>query len=286
MMTAKSGYLIDMDGVIYRGGQLIPGADTFVNRLIEQGIPFTFLTNNSQRSRRDVAAKLRQMGIQAEPGHVYTCADATAGYLARQKPHGTAFVIGEGGLLTALHDHGFAIVDKQPDYVVIGECRTYNAESVEQALNLILRGAKFVATNLDPNCPTQSGTRPGCGALVAMLEQASGIKAFSVGKPSPVMMRGARKTLGLRAGQTVMIGDTMDTDILGATQLGYYSVLVLTGVTNRQDLGRFAYQPDEVVASIEELDHEALAAKLAARDPDVAFDSEFISVGEPAGDRG
>lgn len=285
-MTAKIGYLIDMDGVIYRGGQLIPGADAFVNRLLAEGVPFTFLTNNSQRARRDVAAKLRQMGIPAEPDHVYTCADATAGYLARQKPNGTAFVIGEGGLLTALHDHGFAIVDKQPDYVVVGECRTFNAESVEQALNLILRGAKFVATNLDPNCPTQSGTRPGCGALVSMLEQASGIKAFSVGKPSPVMMRGARKTLGLRAGQTVMIGDTMDTDILGATQLGYYSVLVLSGVTNRQDLARYAYQPDEVVGSIEELDHEALIARLGERDFDVAFESEFIGVGEPAASLG
>lgn len=276
LSTTGIGYLIDMDGVVYRGGQLIPGADSFVNRLIDEDVPFTFLTNNSQRTRRDVAARLNQMGINAGAEHVYTCADATASYLAAQKPGGTAFVIGEGGLLTALHDHGFAIVDKKPDYVVVGECRTFNAESVEQALNLLLQGAKFVATNLDPNCPTQAGTRPGCGALVSMLEKASGLRAFSVGKPSPIMMRGARKAIGLRAGQTVMVGDTMETDILGATQLGYYSVLVLTGVTRPAELARYAYQPDEVLESVEHLDHDALKIELVQRDKDLELDSEFI----------
>ena len=171
-----------------------------------------------------------------EMEHVYTCAMATARFLAQQKPGGTAFVIGEGGLLTALHENGYAIVDRDPDYVVVGEGRTISFELVEAALKMILGGAKLVATNLDPNCPTESGLRPGCGATVAMLETASGIKAFSVGKPSPVMLRSARKELGLTTDQTIVIGDTMETDILGGVQLGFKTILVLSGGTNRDDL--------------------------------------------------
>src|SRR5262249_58967822 len=169
---------------------------------------------NRGPTRRDVATKLQRLGIDAGEEHVFTCAMATARFLARQKPGGTAYVIGEGGLLTALHNNGYAIVDRDPDYVVIGEGRTFSSENVEAALNMVLNGAKLVATNLDPNCPTQHGSRPGCGAIVAMLESASGVRAFSVGKPSPVMMRAARKELGLSADQTVIIGDTMETDIL------------------------------------------------------------------------
>ena len=253
------GYLIDMDGVIYRGSNLIPGADRFIHTLLERKVSFSFLTNNSQRTRRDVATKLRRLGIRVGEEHVFTCAMATARFLARQKPGGTAYVIGEGGLLTALHTHGYAIVDKDPDFVVVGEGRTFNAEMMEHAVNMILGGARLVATNPDPNCPTHAGTRPGCGAIVALLEIATGVKAFSVGKPSPVMMRGARKELGLTAGQTVMIGDTMETDILGGVQLGYRTVLVLSGGTRREDLRRFAYQPDIVIESIADLDHDKMA---------------------------
>lgn len=249
------GFLIDMDGVIHRGNHLIPGADRFIEQLKEANVRFTFLTNNSQRTRRDVATKLRRLGIDVGEEHVFTCAMATARFLAQQKPHGTAFVIGEGGLLTALHSNGYSIVDRDPDYVVVGEGRSLSFEMAEAALNMILSGAKLVATNFDPNCPTQSGTRPGCGAIVAMLEAASGIKAFSVGKPSPVMMRAARKELGLTADQTVVIGDSMETDILGGVQLGYRTVLVLSGGTRRDDLARFAYRPDKVVESIADLDY-------------------------------
>src|SRR5437763_3605804 len=160
---------------------------------------------------------------------------ATARFLARQKPNGTAFVIGEGGLLTALHAAGYAVVDHAPDYVVVGEGRTFNLELVEAATRMVLAGAKLVATNLDPSCPTDRGVRPGCGALVALLEAATGVKAFSVGKPSPVMMRAARKELGLATDQTTMIGDTMETDILGGVQFGFRTVLVLTGGTRRED---------------------------------------------------
>lgn len=253
------GYLIDMDGVIYRGSQLIPGADRFIAELVASDIPFLFLTNNSQRTRRDVATKLERLGIRVGEEHVFTCAMATARFLARQKPNGTAFVIGEGGLLTALHSNGYSIVDKDPDYVVVGEGRTLNFEMAEAALQMILGGAKLVATNLDPNCPTNTGTRPGCGAIVALLEAASNISAFSVGKPSPVMLRAARKELGLATDETVVIGDTMETDILGGVQLGYRTVLVLSGGTRREDLARYAYRPDLLVESIADFDHERMS---------------------------
>src|SRR6266850_640514 len=212
-LTMRHGYLIDMDGVLYRGSEMIAGADQFVRELRRREIPFRFLTNNSQRTRRDIVAKLGPMGIEVEEEHVYTCAMATAAYLEWQKPSGTAFVIGEGGLLNALHAHGYAIVDNDPDYVVVGEGRTFNLELVEAAVKMILRGAKLVATNLDPNCPTKDGLRPGCGAMVAMLE----------------------------------------TDILGGVQLGLHTVLVLTGGTKREDLARYAYSPELVVDSIADL---------------------------------
>jgi NagD protein len=246
------GYLIDMDGVLYRGPELIPGADQFIRQLRARNVPFRLLTNNSQRTRRDVVAKVARLGIDVEDEHIFTSAMATARFLAEQKPAGTAFVIGEGGLLTALHQHGYAVVDHEPDYVVVGEGRTFNLELVEAAVRMIMGGAKLIATNLDPNCPTQQGLRPGCGALVALLEIATGVKAFSVGKPSPVMMRAARKELGLTTAETTIIGDTMDTDILGGVQLGYHTVLVLSGGTRQADLQHYAYRPECVVDSLAE----------------------------------
>ncbi len=252
-VTPKFGFLIDMDGVLYRGTELIPGADRFVRELCDRDIPFRFLTNNSQRTRRDVVARLSRMGLDVDDEHVFTSAIATARFLAQQKPGGTAYVIGEGGLLTALHQHGYAVVDHDPDYVIVGEGRTFNLELVEAAVRMILGGAKLIATNMDPNCPTQNGLRPGCGAMVAMLETATGVKAFSVGKPSPVMMRAARKELGLTTDETTMIGDTMETDILGGAQLGFHTVLVLSGGTKPDDLPRYAYRPEVVVPSLAEL---------------------------------
>jgi NagD protein len=249
----KKGFLIDMDGVIYRSAELIPGAVEFIRLLREWNIPFLFLTNNSQRTRRDVATKIKRMGFDVEEQHIFTCAMATARFLARQKPHGTAYVIGEGGLLTALHQNGYSVVDKSPDYVVVGEGRTLSFEMLEHAVQMVIDGAKLIATNLDPNCPTQKGTRPGCGAIVSLIEAASGIKAFSVGKPSPVMMRIARKELGIATSETIMIGDTMETDIVGGVQMGYRTILVLTGSTKREDLAKYAYQPDIIVNSVADL---------------------------------
>jgi NagD protein len=248
----KHGYLIDMDGVLYRGSELIPGADDFIGQLRARDIPFRLLTNNSQRTRRDMVAKVARLGIDVEEEHVFTSAMATARFLALQKPGGTAFVIGEGGLLTALHQNGYAVVDHDPDYVVVGEGRTFNLELVEAAVNMVQAGAKLVATNLDPSCPTPGGLRPGCGAMVAMLEAATGVRAFSVGKPSPLMMRAARKELGLATDETAIIGDTMETDILGGVQLGFHTVLVLSGGTRPDDLGRYAYRPEVVVDSLAE----------------------------------
>ena len=249
----KQGYLIDMDGVLYRGTEIIPGADSFIRQLRLRDIPFRLLTNNSQRTRRDVAAKVARMGIEVEEQHIFTSAMATARFLARQTPGGTAFVIGEGGLLTALHQNGYAVVDHDPDYVVVGEGRTFNLELVEAAVRMIAGGAKLVATNLDPSCPTQNGPRPGCGAMVGLLEIATGVKAFSVGKPSSVMIQAARKELGLTADETTLIGDTMETDILGGVQLGFHTVLVLSGGTRQEDLRRYAYRPEVVVDCLGEL---------------------------------
>ena len=262
--AAPHGFLIDMDGVVYRGSELIPGADRFVRELLDLELPFFFLTNNSQRTRRDVVAKLRRLGIEVSESHIFTCAMATARFLAAQKPRGTAYVIGEGGLLHALHENGYAIVDHDPDYVVVGEGRAVTYEMVETAVRMVLRGARLIATNLDPNCPTQAGPRPGCGAIVAMLETATGRRAFSVGKPSAVMMRAARKELGIDASRTTIIGDTMETDILGGVQLGYRTILVLSGGTSRADLDVFAYRPDLVVESIAELSAADLSG-LASR---------------------
>lgn len=256
----RHGFLIDMDGVIYRGNEMIPGAIEFVQTLRARDIPFLFLTNNSQRTRLDMAIKLQRMGFDINDRHIFTCAMATARFLAQQKPGGTAYVIGEGGLLNALHENGYAIVDQDPDYVVVGEGRTFSYEMVETAVNLIVEGAKLIATNLDPNCPTPRGTRPGCGAVTAMLEAATGVRAFSVGKPSPIMMRAARKELNLTADETTMIGDTMETDILGGVQMGYRTVLVLSGGTSEQDLRMYGYQPDVIVNSIADLRTEEFLA--------------------------
>lgn len=268
----KRGFLIDMDGVIYRGGELIPGADQFIRRLQREQIPFLFLTNNSQRTRRDVATKLSRLGIPVDEQQVFTCAMATARYLASHPKGQTAFVIGEGGLLTALHQNGFSVVDHDPDYVVVGEGRTVTLEMLETAVQLLLDGARLIATNLDPNCPTRGGTRPGAGATVAYLETATGKKALSIGKPSPIMMRYARKAIGLATSETVMIGDTMETDILGGVQMGYGTILTLSGSTLEGEVERFPYGPDLVIPSIAQL-----------VDPSVCLES-IIPAGDQADD--
>lgn len=262
----KKGFLIDMDGVIYKGSEPIPGAVEFINYLRQQGHPFLFLTNNSQRTNRDVAYKLRKMGFDVNDEDVFTCAMATARHLASKTAHGTAYVIGEGGLLTELHNIGYSIVDDNPDYVIIGEGRTIMLEFVDKAINMIMKGSKLIATNLDPNCPVGNGKyRAGCGAFVSMLEFATGKQAFSVGKPSPVMMRMARKILQLSTDETIMIGDTMGTDILGAGSMGFTTVLTLSGVTKKEDMDKYGYAPDFIVQSIQDLLDEQLFEQVLSK---------------------
>jgi len=265
----KKGFLIDMDGVIYHGSQPIPGAVEFINNLRINGYPFLFLTNNSQRTSRDVCYKLRKLGFDVNDNDIFTCAMATARYLASRKENGTAYVIGEGGLLTELHNVGYSIVDDNPDYVVIGEGRTIMLESVDKAINMIMKGAKLIATNLDPNCPVGNGNyRAGCGAFVSMLEFATGKQAFSVGKPSPVMMRMARKALDLGTDETIMIGDTMGTDILGAGSMGFTTVLTLSGVTQKEDLDKYGYDPDFIIKSVKDLLNEDLFSQVLEKKHD------------------
>ncbi len=249
----NQGFLIDMDGVIYRGTEPIPGAAELITHFHEQDIPYLFLTNNSAYTQLDVVAKLRKFGIETSNQHVYTSALATAEFVSQQKPDGTAFVIGEGGLLNALNQVNYAISSEHADYVIVGEGRTMNFEVMEKAHRMIAHGAHLISTNADTWCPTDSGPRPGCGAIVALLESATGRTAYHVGKPNPFMMRLARKKLGLRTDEVTMIGDTMDTDIRGATDLGFHSVLVLTGSTQREDLRLYPYSPTHVVESIADL---------------------------------
>lgn len=283
MIGGIKGYLIDMDGVIYRGKELIPGAREFIALLQEKNIPFLFLTNNSRFTKRDIKEKLNRMKVNVSENNIFTCAMATARYLARQKPHGTAFVIGEGGLLTALYKNGYTIVDHKPDFVVVGEGRTFNMENIDAAVQMIYDGAKLIGTNLDTNCPTDSGIRSGCGAIIQLLESATGKKALTLGKPSPIIMREAKKELSLRSyeltskinfgtieeksengknfkselslrsHEIAMIGDTMETDILGGLQMGFYTILVLSGGTSLDDLNKHAYLPNQIVSSIAEI---------------------------------
>ncbi|MCA4899550.1 MAG: HAD-IIA family hydrolase [Bacteroidota bacterium] len=247
------GLLIDMDGVIYGGDTLIPGADTFINRLLKDNVPFMFMTNNSQRTRIDAVRKLEKMGITVTEEHVYTSAMATGKFLASQIPNGTAYVLGEGGLISSLHENGISLVNSDPDFVVLGEGRNFTLEMVQKAVDMILAGAKFVITNRDPSPKKKGWDNLGIAATSAMIEEATGIKAFVVGKPSPVMMRSARKALGLETAETTIIGDTMDTDIRGGVQMGYKTILVLSGVTKRENLSRFAFKPDMVVDSVNDI---------------------------------
>ncbi|MDN5203326.1 HAD-IIA family hydrolase [Fulvivirgaceae bacterium BMA10] len=257
------GFLLDMDGVLYRGEKLIEGAQTFISNLIEKKIPFLFLTNNSSPTPKDLKVKLKKFGLAVGVEHFYTCAMATVDFLKLCNPEGTAYVIGEGGILTALHDADYGITTHDPDFVIVGEGRTLNYESLEIAQNMILNGAHLIATNMDETCPTSKGYRPGCGALVASLERATGKKAYSVGKPSPFMMRAARKKLGLSTAQTIMIGDTMETDIKGAFELGFNTILVLSGNTSKEDLKQYPYQPSLIFDNLGALKIEDLFQRIS-----------------------
>jgi NagD protein len=249
----KHGLLIDMDGVIYGGETLIQGADKFIAYLIEKDIPFAFMTNNSQRTSLEVVRKLKRLGIKVTEEHVYTSAMATGKFLGDQSPNGTAYVLGEGGLLTSLYQNGITLVDTDPEYVVLGEGRNFTLEMVLRAVDMILAGAKFITTNRDPSPKKPGWNNLGIASTTAMIEEATGKKAFVIGKPGPVMMRSARKFLGLETAETTVIGDTMETDIQGGVQMGYKTILVLSGIAKKEDLVHYAFKPDLIVSSVDKI---------------------------------
>lgn len=250
----RKNYLIDMDGVLVSGRTLIPGADGFIQRLQERGIEFLVLTNNPIYTPGDLAHRLANIGLDVSAERIFTSALATARFLEAQKPAGTAYVIGESGLTTAVHDAGYVITDIDPDYVVLGETHTYNFGRITKAVRLIAAGARFIATNPDPSGPTEEGIVPACGAMAALIEVASGKSPFFVGKPNPLMMRTALNYLDVHSEDTVMIGDRMDTDIVAGVESGMETILVLSGVTEQSDVDRYPYQPTRIAESVAEIE--------------------------------
>jgi NagD protein len=247
-------YLIDMDGVIVRGNELVPGADAFIARLHARGIKFLILTNNPMYTPADLQHRLVHVGINLTPDHIYTSALATAAFLHAQTPNGTAFVLGESGLTEALHQVGYVLTDHQPDYVVLGETMSYSYARITQAVRLIEQGARFIATNPDPNGPGDGGLVPACGAIAALIASATGVEPYFVGKPNPLMMRTALRYLNEHSENTIMVGDRMDTDMRVGTESGMETVLVLSGVTTRAMVARFPYTPTHIVNSVADLE--------------------------------
>src|SRR6266481_9267526 len=253
-MDSIKNYLIDMDGVVLRGTTLIPGAAEFLRHLRAQGIPFLILTNNSQYTARDLHVRLSYMGLDVPPEAIFTSALATAQFLHAQRPSGRAYVIGESGLTTALHDIGYALTDQDPEYVVLGETTMYSFERITRAIRFVAAGARFIATNPDVMGPGEGGIVPATGAVAALISAATGIKPYFVGKPNPLMMRTALRTISAHSENSVMIGDRMDTDIVAGLESGLRTLLVLTGVTTRQQIERFPYRPTRVRESIADVE--------------------------------
>jgi NagD protein len=253
-MTALKSYLIDMDGVLLKGGTLIPGADRFIERLASRDIEFLVVTNNPLYTPRDLAHRMQVAGLDVPAERIFTSAMATARFLQSQKPKGKAFVVGESGLTEAIHNAGYVITEHDPDYVVLGETHSYVLERITRAVRLVAAGAYFIATNPDPVGPSESGIVPACGAMAALIEKATGKRPFFVGKPNPLMMRSALNYLGVHSETTVMIGDRMETDIIAGVESGMDTILVLSGVTRREDVARYPYQPQQILQSVAEIE--------------------------------
>ena len=249
-IAAKKGYICDMDGVLYKGNMLLPGVKPFVEWLLVNDKEFLFLTNSSERSPLELRQKLERMGLDVPEKHFYTSALATAKFLASQAPGCTAYIIGAPGLQNALHDAGIGQNDINPDYVIIGETRNYTYDAILRATTHVLNGAKLIGTNSDITGPSEDGLIPACKALVAPVEIATGHAAYFVGKPNPLMMRTGLRMLGVHSEDAVMIGDRMDTDIIAGIETGIETVLVLSGVTKRNDLKKFPYSPTYVLPSV------------------------------------
>ena len=244
---------MDMDGVLVREEQPIPGADRFLARLRELGAPFLLLTNNSIYTPRDLAARLAASGLEVPEAAIWTSALATARFLRDQRPGGSAFVIGEAGLTTALHDAGYTLTERAPDYVVLGETRTYSFERITHAIRLIAAGARFIATNPDATGPSIDGPLPATGSVAALISRATGVEPYFVGKPNPLMMRSALNAIDAHSETTAMIGDRMDTDIISGLEAGMETILVLTGVTTRKEAERHPYRASRIVETVADL---------------------------------
>ncbi len=249
----KSAFICDMDGVISHGNRLLPGVDEFVNWLNENNKDFLFLTNSSERAPRELAQKLQRMGLDISEEHFYTSALATASFLASQCPGGSAYVIGEPGLVNALYDAGLSMNDYNPDYVVFGETRSLSYEKIERAVELVLKGAKLIGTNSDVTAPGERGIIPACSALISPIELATGRKAYYIGKPNPLIMRHALKKLGCKHEEAAIIGDRMDTDIIAGIESEFDTVLVLSGVTSLETLQNFPYRPKYILNGVGDL---------------------------------
>jgi NagD protein len=254
-VTAREirSWLMDMDGVLVHEEHAIPGADRFIARLRELDRPFMVLTNNSIYTRRDLAARLRASGLDVPEERIWTSALATARFLEDQRPGGSAFVIGEAGLTTALHSSGYTLTERDPDYVVLGETRTYSFERITHAIRLIAAGARFIATNPDATGPSMEGPMPATGSVAALITRATGREPYYVGKPNPLMMRSALNSLDAHSETSAMIGDRMDTDVVSGMEAGMETILVLTGVTTATAAERYPYRASRVIDSIADL---------------------------------
>lgn len=239
-----------MDGVIYHGNMLLPGVQEFVSWLIENNKEFLFLTNSSERSPRELALKLSRLGLEIDPSHFYTSALATAHFLKQQCPGGSAYVIGEPGLVNALYEAGFSMNDYNPDYVVFGGTHSLNFEKIQLAVKLIMNGAKLIGTNSDVTDPVEGGIAPACRSLISPIEMATGRKAYFVGKPNPLMMRHALNKLGASRDDSVIIGDRMDTDIIAGIESELDTVLVLSGVTSKKEVESYPYRPTFILNGV------------------------------------
>ena len=246
-------WLSDMDGVLVHEEEAIPGAAEFVKRLRDRGRPFLLLTNNSIFTARDLQARLARSGIDVPEESIWTSALATAQFLDKQRPGGTAYVIGEAGLTTAMHSIGYVLTDREPEYVVLGETRTYSFEAITTAIRLIEAGARFIATNPDPTGPSPAGSIPATGSVAALITRATGVQPYFVGKPNALMMRSALNRIDAHSENTVMVGDRMDTDIISGLEAGLRTILVLTGSTRPEAVDRFPYRPTHIHDSVADL---------------------------------
>ena len=244
------GFICDMDGVLYHGNRLLPGAAEFIGWLQRERKEFLFLTNNSGSTPRELQQKLARMGLEVSQEHFYTSALATAAFLKEQAPGCSAYVIGEAGLLNALYDAGITMNDVNPDYVVIGEGRAYSLDTLTKAVNLVIKGARLIGANSDVSGPIENGIAPACRALIAPIEMATGTQAYFCGKPNPLMMRTGLRLLNCHSGDAVMVGDRMDTDVISGMESGMSTVLVLSGVSTRETLKTYAYRPTAVLAGV------------------------------------